>query len=165
MKKLFSIATLATSMLLVVHGTSSAGPQSPGGITGGNRLRPGTWNRSIGRSAPYRVQAVSPAQPATDTYRSFSYEPGPGESSTAAGTTCCTPMPTCCAPVPSCVESSAVAPPNSVPQAPSGEMTQRSYSFEPQPAPVTPVYRPQRSSSRVDDRMYRKLHPGSGWRP
>lgn len=52
-------------------------------------------------------------------------------------------------------------PPGAAP-APPGKVTQRSYSFEPQPVPV---YRPRRSSSREDDRMYRKLHPGSGWRP
>lgn len=156
MKKSFAIAAIAASLLLVVQGTSNAGRQSPGGVTGGDRLRPGTWNRSARKPAPYRVRAIRPAQSEAGTYRSFSYEPG------SAGTTCCTPLPTCCAPAPTCVESSSAAPPSGAASAPPGKVTQRSYSFEPQPVPV---YRPRRSSSREDDRMYRKLHPGSGWRP
>ena len=160
MKKSFTIAAIAASLLLVVQGTSNAGRQSPGGVTGGDRLRPGTWNRSARKSAPYRVRAIRPAQSEAGTYRSFSFEPGSARTTTR--TTCCTPLPTCCAPAPTCVESSSVAPPAEAAPAPPGEVTHRSYSFEPQPAPV---YRPRHPSSREDDRMYRKLHPGSGWRP
>lgn len=163
MKKIFGMTAIAVSMLMFANGTANAWQKSTGGITGIDRLRPGTPRSSVRRSAPARMlpnraEFFRPSQPDTGSSRSFSFEPE--NTATPSDAACCTPQPTCCSATPSCAGSAPVSRPKDVAPAPPIVGTIRSFSFEPES--VT-TYRPRRASSRnrSRDRMYRKLHPGS----